>query len=138
MKNLVKSLVIVLYLILNIQYVFCNDRNDEDEITTFLEYIINAPPNMIYIMKSSKTIDCSEFITDLKNNDENFIEFVMEITYLRCRKYKFVDIHVQENDSSEEKEYFIYYSNEDYKQVIFNFIKKDNKIIFIGIVRGID
>lgn len=141
MKNLVKSLVIVLYLILNIQYVFCNDRNDEDEITTFLEYIINAPPNMIRIMKNSQAIDCSEFIEDLKNNDEHFITFVMKITYLKCREYKLVGIDETDKNYYVENEFYAYYSNSkaqsENKGIIFNFIKKDNLLIFKGITVGI-
>jgi hypothetical protein len=141
MKNLFKSLVIILYLILNIQYVFCDDRNDEDDITTFLENIINAPPNMIRIMKSSQTIDCSEFIEDLKNNDEHFITFVMKITYLNCREYELVGIDETEKDDYVENEFYAYYSNSkdqsENKGIIFNFIRKDKLLIFKGITVGI-
>lgn len=141
MRNIVKSLVIILYLILNIQYVFCIDSNDEDEITTFLENIINAPPNMLQIMNNSQAIDCSEFIEDLKNNEEHFITFVMKITYLKCREYELVGIDETNKDNSVENKYYVYYSNskaqsED-KRIIFNFIKKDNLLIFNGISEGI-
>lgn len=141
MKNIIKSVVIVIYLILNIQSVHCIENRDKEEITTFLENIIKAPPNMIRIMNSSKTIDCSEFIMDLKNNDEHFITFVMKITYLKCREYEFVEIYDKNQDSSVEKKYYAYYSNspsqKDYNEVIFRFIKKDNLLLFNGISEGI-
>ena len=141
MRNIVKSLVIILYLILNIQYVFCIDSIDEDEITTFLEKIIYAPPHMLKIMNNSQAIDCSEFIEDLKNNEEHFITFVMKITYLKCREYELVGIDETNKDNSVEKKYYAYYSNspsqKDYNEVIFRFIKKDNLLLFNGISEGI-
>lgn len=114
----------------------------EQNMIQFVKEIIDTPPLMIDIMSRSKNIDCSKFLKLLNESDERLIDFVMKITYLKCRNFEYDSIEGHKISSTKQQIYLLYYVSKDInspEQLIkFDFSEEQDTLVFNGISEPID